>query len=709
MSTAGKRRPTIAGLNGIELSEIEGGPPTPRDEVPRTYLEWNDALASRILRPEMAGREVFLFVNDDLIEEIGGAESVREFVTEVERGPPWVDSGRGLCQKALQALDNWRARELRFPPYIGYLCLFVLAVGGEGDFPAYAYYPRLRRLLGWPDVHAGAPPSFDRMLLLWEDLEVWSNQDMDGALGIFSIRIAGEWIHVGLPKAQAVLTEHERRALPAIFAGAGFDPTAPPSDQEFASALKRHGGQALRGRTLDLIADRSSEPELFGVLLDTVRGELEEWNGEAPADGESADYGTTAVARVCLRVDEVAGRVAATLRVAARADFPEDGLTLETPDGALRFTCREYLPGWSSPLRDEATGQDADAAAVTWSEGHVFTDGAEGWQVRLPRRRVRIFVRGLPMDLPGLVEVRRLLTSSPFYLAAAAATVPALERWVASGDVDLQRVAVHDGVPPGWTLFKSSGAIGDAAIRSALPELALPTTVRVRLDGGIRSGQGNTYFKFAPPMIAVEGVSGDDEVWCEDRRLAPAVEGASIFALPPDLSAGTRITVEVRRETVLRRQSLFLSDQFDWIRRTPEVGADEFGVVREWRGGETQIAGAFGGAEDGDDFPISPALSSGRRVFIVGRRPGEIRSFPAQGLPEDWQPVWLIELGRRGRAEYCGVDLASSRPVVDAAGAADDRAQWRHVLWHRRKRIQPPEHPRLRELWGEYVEVAAHV
>jgi hypothetical protein len=135
--------------------------PTPG---PLTYLDWNDALASSIFRPEMAGREVFMFVNDDLVEELGGAGSVPEFVAAVEQGPPWVDSRLGLCQRAAHALDGWRERGLRYPPYVGYLGLFVLAVGVEGEFAPHAYYARLKTLLGWEAVDPGAPPSFDKML-----------------------------------------------------------------------------------------------------------------------------------------------------------------------------------------------------------------------------------------------------------------------------------------------------------------------------------------------------------------------------------------------------------------------------------------------------------------------------------------------------------------------------------------------------------------
>ena len=133
---------------------------------PSNYLDWNDRLAAHFFNAEMAGRSVYLYANNELIAEIGG--SVKDFVSTVKQGPPWVGPGE-LCQRALQALRGWRDRSLPFPPYIGYLCLFVLAAGEEGDFAPHAYYPRLRRILDYPD--SGMLPSFNRMLELWDDLE----------------------------------------------------------------------------------------------------------------------------------------------------------------------------------------------------------------------------------------------------------------------------------------------------------------------------------------------------------------------------------------------------------------------------------------------------------------------------------------------------------------------------------------------------------
>jgi hypothetical protein len=683
-------------------------------EPPRTYIEWNDALAASIFRQDMAGREVFLYVNDDLIEELGGTGSVPDFVAAVQEGPPGVSPNVGLCQKALRTFDRWRERELHYPPYIGYLGLFVLAVGLEGDFEAHAYYKRLRTLLDLTPVDAGALPSFDQMLRLWEDLEVWSNRDMEGAVGIFSIRIAGEWIHVGLPKAQAILTEHERKGLSDIFTVAALDPTAPVSDTELARVVRKYGADNLRPATLALLGSRTSEPALFSVLLDAIRRELDDWDGEAPGvdtgydGGTGGGYAVTATARVCIHVDEIASRASTTLRLAARPAFPEDGLMLESPDELIRLTCHEYLPGWSSPLCDAATNNVLSASAFDWREPPILADRGAGWRVRLPSRRARIFVSGRASDLPGYVEVRRLPLKSPFLLAAQNPIIPALDRWMESGQADLKRIDILEGLPAGWTLFRSDGATQDSAIRQTLPELSLPSAITIRLVGGIRSGMGNTYFKFAPPMIVVEGASGDDIVACNGHTLAQAADNAEAYSLPAHLETGAPITVEVvANGEVVRRQSLFLADRFDWNRTAPLFSSDPSGAVHKH--GDLAgdgIAGALITSTSPHGFPVRPTIPSTQRVFLVGRRPGEITNSTTQARPDAWEPIWLVELTRRGRAEYCGLDLACSSPMPDIASSAEDQALWRDVLWHRRKRIEPPAHPRLRALWRDYVEAA---
>ena len=179
-------------------------------------------------------------------------------------------------------MDYWKYRSGRrgYPLYIGYLALFVLAAGIEGDFSHNEYYRRLRTLLG-EEPKSGQYPLFNRMRELWDDLEQWTNEDRSGELGIFNINVAGSWIHVGIPIAQTLLTEQELKALPAIFAAADLDPTSPTSEGAIALLLAKHGRKHLRKRTLHLLEETSDRDELRQALIERIVDELRRWDGTA--------------------------------------------------------------------------------------------------------------------------------------------------------------------------------------------------------------------------------------------------------------------------------------------------------------------------------------------------------------------------------------------------------------------------------------------
>ncbi|MGH2626400.1 MAG: hypothetical protein ACRDHY_07100, partial [Anaerolineales bacterium] len=295
-----------------------------------SYMAWNDSLAGRFFHPAAAGQQVYLYVTEDVVQEVGRplGGGVEEFITAVRTGPPGTTRS-GHCQRALQVANGWRQRGLSYPPYVGYLALFVLAGGHEGDFAAHAYYPRLWEMLG--ESGEGSPPSFDRMIQLWDDLERWSTQDTDGQLGIFEARIIGGWIHVGLPLAQTVLTEAERKLLPKIFADARLDPDAPPSTRALQRALIQFGRPVLRPRT---VAALEGSSETFKrALLDVVADDFLEWDGQIPvAGGGSQEHEVQAGLRLCLAIDRVAGTARASLRCHSKREFPEQGLRLEGGD-----------------------------------------------------------------------------------------------------------------------------------------------------------------------------------------------------------------------------------------------------------------------------------------------------------------------------------------------------------------------------------------
>ena len=439
------------------------------------YLRWNNTIAEHFFNPDMAGRSVHLFVNGKLITDLEGeiGTVAGSFIDAVQEGPTWT-ARQGICRRALQAYQGWRARGLQFPPYIAYLGLFVLAGGTDGDFEPHAYYPRLRDLLGEPGE--GTLPSFHRMQELWDDLEAWSEFDMAGDLGLFRARSIGGHIHIGYPLAQSLLTEQERKALPQVFDEAGLDPTTTPPADELARALRSPASrELLRSRTVRLV-ENQYDAEHYKALLDVVADELAEWDGEIERVGQGGRPSRVATAglRIGLDLDPVARTATASLRCKLKREFPEDGVQLGIPGIPGQFLAEEYLEGWSLPISSQETGEMFDASRLDWNRGVAVRTGQPGLQLRLPGRPVRLFVEGTSEGIPGLIEVHALPRGQSFYLGYREQSWSRLEKWVTTecrGFEDLEPVK---GLPTGWRLARISEATGTGSIRYDFPFLSFP-------------------------------------------------------------------------------------------------------------------------------------------------------------------------------------------------------------------------------------------
>ena len=658
------------------------------------FLEWNDAITTHFFRPEASGRTVYLYVTEDLIEHIGGAGTVHEFVAVMKGGPTW-STRQGLCQRALQSLEGWRNRSLEYPPYVGYLALFVLAAGIEGEFAPHAYYPRLRTLLGEPAT-MGIYPSFGRMLELWSDLEQWLNHERRGTLGVLRTDIAGAWLHVGLPIAQSILTESERQHLHRIFDDAGLDPEFPPGDLELAR-LVHAADHGLRTRTKSAL--ESPQSEYGAVLIDRVLDELEAWSGAQVANSGSESDGPTerrGAVVVCLSaIDEVARRVVMHVRCRFTDPFPA-GVRVSVKD--REFTCEEAADGLSTPFVD-ASGEKLNAASVDWERSTLLGVGL-GPALRWFASLVRIFVDGRERGLPGFIEAQSLDPFRPFVIAVHPRIADALRAWGQSSCHGFEELSAT-GMPPDWVLFRARGAADDALIRDIAPRLGFAKQLRrIKTVGGIRvPGEQNSYFRFAPPSIRLEGCVGDTPVTIGGVRLSRQDDGA--FQIPEELLTENILVVEAMtlRRVVYLQDSAIEPDWNSCGRQSdgePQLSSDAedhlpFGPP------PSAIAAAL-------PMEVGPVVARGVRVRFIGRRPGEI----ADTAPP-FETVWMIT--QRGRDEY-SVDYVASELCEPLAGKASNaRAvrEWKALLWNKRKQIRGPEFGPLRRLFKAYQGAARNV
>ena len=681
-----------------------------------TYLRWNDAIAAHFFNQDMDGRNVYIYVNQGLVSELEQEleSEAGKFLAVVKDGPPWAYS-QSICQCALQTYTDWRDRGLHFPPYIAYLGLFVLAGGADGDFSPNAYYPRLRELL--KDSGQGTIPSFDRMWQLWEDLEEWSVFDRKGELGIFRARIFGEKVHIGYPLAQSMLTEQERKALPRIFYEMGFDPTSTPPADELARALRSPTAKLfLRSRTVRLVENRR-DADLYTAMLGIVADELAEWDGDVDIGPSGLEKRiASANLRICLEVDGVSGRANASIRCKVNREFPEEGLILDVPSLNGRFRAEEYSDGWSLPIRSNDTEEVLDASLLNWYNGLTMRSSSSDWQLKLPGRRIRIFMEGTSEGIPGLVEIHALPQGQSFYLAYPENLCPHLERWTSSSQCQgFREFEDIQGLPSAWRFASVEGAIGDEEIKDFL---SFSPSVRLRLMGGIRSNRGNNFFNFAPPVsVKVDGGVSNLDLYCNNQRLPPHKSGG-VFALPQELPTESRIVLEARsNDSVLVQQSLFLTGDFRPGLQGVGLSLDSTGSKIESDTDCLSIAGAYvrGRLPDQPDSVVElledlEAEVGNMKGFLIGKVPGQVVEWPSESLPSSWRPVWAIAKERRKRkVTFLGESLESSSPSLLAAMDKRKIRTWKQILWYQRRQIDPPVLPAVCALWKQFQEVARNV
>lgn len=699
------------------------------------YSQWNDILAAHYFNPEMAGKEVILFADKDLIDRLGSPWEVglEDFIDAAKLGPSYIDRRYrdDICQLAYQTYRIGREYRFKYPPYLAYLVLFVCAATVSGDYNPNAYYPRLLDLVR-EDRDRNIANCFSRIDTLWGALEKWSKEIENESLGRFTKRQRGGYVHVGIPLSQTIMSEEERQKLPSLFFAAGLDPTDPPSQDVIRVKLRQYGAGVLNRRTLELLDSRRPEDQdLLGALIDFVMTELDIWDGQVVegTDPRMMRRRINPYVRLCLSFG--LGSLTSSLRFKVNPDnvaFPEGALEFrirEAPrvkDPQLRnavFSCHQTnQAGWSTPIGISLNGSEQRLRADTldWTSGAIFEDEEKGWRLTLRPALVRVFLPGSWERLPdSWVETQRLEYECPFLVACHQSVRLQVVSWGEKGTERFTPVQCQ-GLPLGWALFEGENA---SASSENFEPLMLPTDVRLRLAGGIKVGPGNYYLHFAKPTIVIEGAHGDVVVTVNGEEVQQQAGARLRWTLPEGLEVGVPITIEVRcdGEKLQNNRTIRLVD--------PEMIAD-FSIVpkRDMCGDIIECAGevlpdiyAQGAIVYGvrqtefGTVPIGVPTYLSHSIVFIGPKPGQIARWPEEQLPSDWVPVWALAKSGRARwdVHFCGRRGCLQVPLSPPTLEKKKKKAWKEAIWVNRIRNRPPEVRDLKQLWSQYVEVARNV
>jgi hypothetical protein len=675
---------------------------------------------------DMAGREVLLYVNREVIEAIGreGGAGLQDFIKAVKAGPNYAWPGN-VCEKAFGLFKMPRTVAKEYPLYIAYLVLFVYAATIDGGFDDKAYYPRLCKALG-EQIATGSYPGFERMARLWENLERWSKEERAEELGRFTFRRRGGWVHVGIPLSQLILSEEEREHLPQVFYEAAIDPTDPPADLVLRNILLDYGEKLLRRRTRKLLAAEGTDnSELLAALLDFVLEELTNWDCTMPGNGSDitvtkgptlAPKKTVVGMRICIdKIDTLLGTAECRLRIKTNRQIPEDGLFLDYE--GITYICKEANePSWTTRLWESGTDSSApcEASRLDWINGATFEDHENNWAAKLSGKPVRLFMQRPLESIKGWIECNQLAYNSEFIVACHKDCVSKVEAW---GETcgELKRMNVS-GLPTAWTLLKGIDATESCP---GVDVLTLPKQFHLYLQGGVKTGRGNEYLHFAPPTIVITGGAGEEGVAVNGQVLDPAEAG--VWRLPHEGHSNTTFEIQIfNRESkdVLERRFIRLSEPSISAELETSLALDKFGDVvpeGDTRDEASYVSGAvvYGTYQEEPyvmEEPLPFYLS--HRIVFIGPQPGQVIDWPTQDPTVEWKPVWaLASVGRnRWAVNYCGPEGGDAPPVtLNTLYKAKAFRRWKEAVWVNRRRNIKPRIKKLVSLWNVYVGVAKHV
>ena len=615
-----------------------------------------------------------------------------------------------MCTKAINTFKDWRTRNLQYPPYIAYLTLFVLAVnhGEDGDFSENDYYGRLRDILN-EQSSSGMYPSFDKMTVLWDDLEKWTTDDKKEQWGEFYHDIYGKHFYVGSPYYQVVLKKEDRNNLSKIFQRMGWDSDSDPTEFEIIQAFKTNK-KFLSKRTSKRTSKRieKGKDNFLSALVDRTLGELKEYDEEGDTSEDNVPSEKRGFIDLYMEIDNTIKTIDTYFRCRRKADLPGEKFRIRLEDQDTKeWEVLQYNSNISEKMENFNIPWDKDQnLLLTEDSKYKFRYKGEKYKIFTDAKRVS-----------GWTSSQRYNPNKLFYLAVDKSLLDKVKQWGKKECKECQVLEGYSGLPKNWILFKIQGVEKDS-IKKDIPALSIDEKSRLKFEGGIRLSRGSKFFSFAPPKIRVTGKKIYNLFYSTDhgeyKILNSDNDDKNSFSLPKDFPVDKRITISDKNSEQKKAEiqiNLFLSTE--QLKKFPEYSQEfklnSFGILEQNEfSNKVSFQGAYVCNADSSEeylkFPDKKFLDYNKKTYLLGELKGQITQWPNQ--PNSWVPTWMVcKYGRKLTAKYLGDNSKQNKSL--GIFTKEEMKAWKDILYHERKRIKPEN--RYKKQWKKFLEKIENV
>lgn len=172
-------------------------------------------------------------------------------------------------------------------PLLVCLTSAALDMGGDGEFNALAYYPRLAAILDVDDKDGFAKSYRDHSRMIWESWNYWLDTVLNSQYGIGTAFSIGAARHIGYALSQALVRSGDRKKLPSFFRKNGFSGHSSVSNIDMQSFIDDWIISADSYANNDGTPSRPfqnlwNSPDARLRISEIVCRELELWDGRVP-------------------------------------------------------------------------------------------------------------------------------------------------------------------------------------------------------------------------------------------------------------------------------------------------------------------------------------------------------------------------------------------------------------------------------------------